>query len=108
MAVQALNVSRLRPPPPHLGPEGRKLWIETVATYAVDTEAALATLAVAAQALDRLAECRDTIKAEGLTLQDRHGRSYSNPLLKIEASARQSFAAAMRALRLAPSTSKNK
>jgi P27 family predicted phage terminase small subunit len=94
---------QLRPPPSHLGREGSQLWNATCRDFQIDAEAHLTHLSVACGALDRMSECRDVIKAEGLTLQDRHGKVFAHPLLKIEAAARQSFGQAMRALRLAPS-----
>ena len=102
MAVPASNVSRLRPPPAHLGPEGSALWRSTVRDYTIATESLLAHLEVVAGAFDRLAECRAAIKAEGLTIVDRRGDRVPHPLLKAEASARQAFQSGMRALRLQP------
>jgi hypothetical protein len=96
MAIPAPNVSRLRPPPPHLGSEGRALWIATTRDYAIDTESLLTHLGVACSSLDRMSECRDQIKAEGLTLDGK-----AHPLLRVESSARQAFTQSMRALRLA-------
>src|SRR3954467_2884349 len=102
MPVQALNVARLRPPPAHLRPEGNAMWVATIRDFQIETEAHLTHLSLACEALDRMSECRDAVKAEGLTLEDRHGKAYAHPLLKIENAARQSFQQAMRALRLAP------
>jgi P27 family predicted phage terminase small subunit len=102
MMRPAANVTRIRPPPPHLAAEGSALWRAVVRDYSVDSDVALAHLQVAAEALDRLAECRETIKAEGLTIRGKDGVPIANPLLKIENAARASFQSAMRALRLRP------
>jgi phage terminase small subunit len=102
MAVPASNISRLRPPPTHLGPEGAAFWRSTVRDYAIGSESLLTHLPVVADALDRLAECRAVIKAEGLSITDRRGDRVPHPLLKAEASARAAFQSGMRALRLQP------
>jgi phage terminase small subunit len=100
MAIPASNISRVRPPPKYLGAEGAAFWRSTVRDYEIVSESLLAHLEVVAGALDRLAECRRTIKAEGLTIVDRRGDRVPHPLLKAEAAARAAFQSGMRALRL--------
>ena len=101
MPIPSPNVARLRPPPSHLGREGSALWNATVRDYQVDSEAHLDPSIRSLRALDRMSECRDVIKVEGLMLDGK-----AHPLLKVEASARQAFGQAMRALRLAPGKTK--
>jgi P27 family predicted phage terminase small subunit len=102
MALPGTNLLRLRPPPGHLGAEGNALWRSVTRDYEVNTDAQLAQLEVACGALDRMAECRAVIKAEGLTIADRYGDKVAHPLLRVESAARSAFLAGMRALRLAP------
>jgi P27 family predicted phage terminase small subunit len=104
MALPGTNVTRLRPPPAHLGTEGSALWRSVTRDYEVNTDAQLAQLEVACGALDRMAECRAVIKTEGLTIEDRHGDKVAHPLLRVESACRAAFQSGMRALRLAPST----
>jgi phage terminase small subunit len=108
MAAPASNISRLRPPPKHLGPDGAAFWRCTVRDYEFSSESLLSHLEVVAGALDRLAECRAAIKAEGLTIVDKRGDRVPHPLLKAEAAARQAFQSGMRALRLQPSRSEKR
>jgi P27 family predicted phage terminase small subunit len=103
MVLPNANVTRLRPPPAHLGTEGSALWRSVVRDYQIDTDAQCAQLEVACGALDRMAECRAALKAEGLTIADRHGDKVAHPLLRVESACRSAFQSAMRALRLAPS-----
>jgi phage terminase small subunit len=103
MASPASNVSRIRPPPPHLGPHGAALWRSVVRDYEVNNEAQLVHLEVAAGALDRLEQCREIIRTEGLVLDDKRVGKIAHPLLKVENACRSAFQSAMRALRLAPS-----
>jgi phage terminase small subunit len=103
MGSPATNVSRLRPPPPHLGPHGAALWKAVVRDYEVNNEPQLVHLAVAAAALDRLEQCREIIKTEGLVLDDKRVGKIAHPLLKVENACRAAFQSAMRALRLQPS-----
>jgi phage terminase small subunit len=104
MASLAPNVSRLRPPPSHLGPEGRALWLATLRDYAIDSEPMLVHLDVVCTALDRLTQCRKVIEDEGLVLTDRKGDKLLHPAAKAESAARAAFQSGMRALRLQPST----
>jgi Phage terminase, small subunit len=108
MAVPGSTVHRLRPPPAHLGPDGRAFWISTVRDYQIETESLLTQVQIACEALDRMAECRRAVAEEGMTLADRHGTRIAHPLLKIEAANRAQFQAAMRALRLQPGRGQKK
>jgi P27 family predicted phage terminase small subunit len=107
MALPGANVPRLRPPPAHLGEEGSALWRSVIRDYQVDTDAQLAQLEVACGALDRMAECRTVIKAEGLTIDDRRGDKVAHPLLRVESACRSAFQSGMRALRLAPTAERD-
>jgi hypothetical protein len=100
MALPGANVTRLRPPPPHLGVHGAAFWRAICADYEINNEAQLAHLGVAAGALDRLEQCRELIKTEGLVIDDRRVGKIAHPLLKTENGCRAVFLSAMRALRL--------
>jgi P27 family predicted phage terminase small subunit len=102
MPVAPSTVRRLRPPPAHLGAEGRAFWIATVRDYQIATESLLTQVQIACEALDRMSQCRRTVAEEGLTIADRHGTKLAHPLLKIEAANRAQFQSALRALRLQP------
>jgi phage terminase small subunit len=102
MAVPASNISRLRPPPKHLGPDGCAFWVATIRDYQIEAESVLTQVQLACEALDRIAECRQTVAKEGMTLADRHGTRIAHPLLKVESANRAQFQNAMRALRLQP------
>jgi phage terminase small subunit len=102
LASPVSNIVRLQPPPAHLGPDGARFWTATLRDFVLDSEALMTHLAVACGALDRLSECRETIKREGLTLVTRKGDVIAHPLLRAEASARLAFGQALRALRLQP------
>ena len=104
MASLAPNVNRLRPPPPHLGAEGRALWLATLRDYQIDSEPLLVHLGVVCSALDRLCECREIIKAEGMVITDRKGDRLPHPLLRAEAASLAAFQSGMRALRLQPTS----
>ena len=107
MASTASNVSRIRPPPPHLGAHGAAFWRSIVLAYEINNEAQLAHLDVAAGALDRLEQCREIIKLEGLVIDDRRVGKIAHPLLKTENGCRAAFQSAMRALRLQPSAERD-
>jgi|GraSoiStandDraft_39_1057311.scaffolds.fasta_scaffold161361_3 hypothetical protein len=99
------KVTRLHPPPPHLGEAGKAFWIATIRDYQVETGPLLTHLEVASGALDRLSECRQVIKSEGLMITEdgkEDGKKIAHPLLKVESASRAAFQSAMRALRLQP------
>lgn len=106
--VAPATVSRLRPVPSHLGQHGAALWRSVVRDFVVDTEPQLVHLSVAAEALDRLEQCREVIRVEGLVIDDKRVGKIAHPLLKVENGCRASFQAAMRALRLAPSADRGR
>jgi hypothetical protein len=103
MALPGTNVTRLRPPPPHLGVHGAAFWRAIVRDYEINNEGQLAHLDIAAGALDRLEQCRELIKTEGLVIDDKRVGKIAHPLLKTENGCRAAFQSAMRALRLQPS-----
>jgi phage terminase small subunit len=102
MTLPGANVTRLRPPPPHLGAPGAQFWRSIVADFEINNEAQLTHLEVAAGALDRLEQCRERIKLEGLVIDDKRVGKIAHPLLKVENACRSAFQSAMRALRLQP------
>lgn len=83
--------------PRHLSPSSRKLFRRVVADYELDREPhALETLRLACEALDRCAEARDVLAADGAILRDRFGQARAHPAVAIE---RDSRLAALRAFR---------
>jgi P27 family predicted phage terminase small subunit len=62
--------------------------------------AALAVLAVACEALQRLRQAQEAIRADGLTVLDRFGQKKNHPALLTERDARSGFLTAIRQLGL--------
>ena len=77
-------VSSLPNPPRPLGEAGQSLWDRIQTEYNVVDSGGIEMLTLACEALDRAAELRAQIDADGLMNQ--HGRE--NPLLKHELAAR--------------------
>jgi len=69
--------------PRHLRTDGRRLWRRVVAEYLVDDAHALELLRLACEAIDRAAQARDVIAAEGMTRQGRWG-PVTHPAIAIE------------------------
>jgi len=83
-------------PPVHLGPAGRRLWRAVLAGYRLAaTERAI--LQAGCEALDRQAEARALIDAEGLIIEGRYGPR-AHPALAIERDARLALVRTLRAL----------
>lgn len=83
--------------PSHLTPSSKSLFRRIASDYQLDREpAALETLRLACEALDRCAEARQVIEAEGALTADRFGAPKAHPAVAIE---RDSRIAALRAFR---------
>ncbi len=89
-------------PPSHLSKESRRLWVEIVKEYVFDDQASLSVLVVALEARDRLAECRERINTDGLTITDRFGQVRPHPLLSAERDARSGVLQGFKMLGLDP------
>ncbi len=59
--------------PTHLGSDGRRLWRRVMAEYVLDDAAGAELLRLACEALDRCAQARAILAAEGLTIEGRFG-----------------------------------
>lgn len=87
-------------PPAHLRAAGRDLWRSIREDYHIDDAAALALLATAAEALDRLRAAQEAVEADGELVADRYGQKKLNPALTLEKDARAGFLAALKMLNL--------
>ena len=83
--------------PAHLSPSSKRLYRRIVADYQLGREpAALETLRLALESLDRCTEAREVIDQEGALYLDRFGQPKPHPAISIE---RDSRIAALRAFR---------
>ena len=95
-----------KPPkaPGHLSKRSAELWAEIVSTGKWSGPR-LAVLQVGLESLDRCDEVREAIDRQGLmTTTEKTGVVHVHPLLRLEASSRNQFFAAMEKLRLHYST----
>ena len=81
--------------PKHLRPETRRFWQSVVRDYMLEDHH-MKLLLLTCEALDRCAEARDRLGAEGLTVGTGDGSQKAHPLIAVERDAR---IAAMRGLR---------
>ena len=88
-----------RKTPSHLSKSSAEWWLQTIAEYHLEQHHEL-LLTSACEALDRAAECRLIIDAEGLTTTDRFGQSRPHSLLSTELASRAQFAKQLRELDL--------
>lgn len=86
-------------PPPHLGEDGRKLWLDIQRAYQIDDPGGLVLLRVACEALDRAESCRQLIDEQGAMLTIR-GIPRAHPALAAERDARAAIVRAIRNLNL--------
>jgi phage terminase small subunit len=83
--------------PAHLSPSSKRLYRQLVADYALDREpAAIETLRLACEALDRAAEARRELAENGAVYIDRFNQPKTSPWVAIE---RDSRIAAVRCFR---------
>jgi len=85
--------------PEHLGPAGRRLFRVVSDNFVLEPHHEIILLA-AAEALDRSAEARARVAAEGLTVKDRFGIDRPHSLLATERDSRIAFLRALAALGL--------
>jgi P27 family predicted phage terminase small subunit len=85
--------------PAHLGPAGKAAWRRYQREYGVDDDA-LPILEQLCNALDRQAEARAIIAAEGMIDKDRFKQKRAHPAVAIERDARLAALRAMRMLGL--------
>jgi P27 family predicted phage terminase small subunit len=94
-------------PPRHLSAAARKFWRSVLAAYELETHH-LAILAAACEAMDRMAEARAAIEADGAYISGRFGMK-AHPALAIERDSRTAMLRAIRELGLdleAPASSR--
>jgi P27 family predicted phage terminase small subunit len=89
------------PPPDHLGEPERQIWRDVFSDFKLETRAAHHILVSALEAHQRARECREAIKAKGMTVGGKDGQLMRpHPLLAVERDARQAWLAGIRALGL--------
>jgi P27 family predicted phage terminase small subunit len=91
---------KLEKSPKHLASEGGEYWSQVIAEFSINDAPGLALLLTACEALDRMAEARRVIEADGAIVKDRYGQSKVHPACQLEKDSRNGFLAAMRALNL--------
>jgi hypothetical protein len=85
--------------PEHLGDAGRALWHAIIADYRINDAGGLALLGQAAEACDRVAECRRLITEQGAVIRS-NGAVRAHPLLATERDARAAMLRAIRYMNL--------
>lgn len=85
-------------PPKGLSPEGRRMWKEIIAEYGIDDSVGLQLLRSACEAFDICQMAQSKIRAEGMTITDRHLQVKPHPLLAAMRDARSSMLNALKAL----------
>jgi len=86
--------------PAHLGDAGRLLWQEIQAQYQIADAGGRALLQQAAEAADRVNECREIVAAQGAVVRVKGGAPRAHPLLSVERDARAAMLRAVRFLNL--------
>ena len=92
--------------PASLSPRAKARWQSIMQQWDIDDERGLALLEVALRAEDEMDAAEKLIAREGMILQDRFGRSYPHPAVRIRHAARAAMLQAFRTLGLAPETDK--
>ena len=87
-------------PPAYLGKAGRTWFRKVIADYQFDTAPEIELLVQAAATLDRIEQCREAIKQDGMTAPTAGGGCKPHPCLNAERDNRTLFARLNRELRL--------
>ena len=85
--------------PRHLEGPGKALWKAVNGDYALESHQ-LVVLQTACEALDRMTQAREAIRADGLTYADGKGGIHPHPCVSIERDSRIAVLRALRELNL--------
>ena len=77
------NSTSVQVPPSHLQESGSYLWSSTLQEWTL-TDADMVVLVTACECADRLAQIREAITRDGVSIVDPSGRMRSHPLLAAE------------------------
>jgi P27 family predicted phage terminase small subunit len=99
--------NRQFPPPAHLSVEMQAWWSEVVAEVFFLEPHRARLLQLACESLDRVAEARAIIAAEGLTFNDRHGCPRVHPACIVERDNKIAAGRLIKELALDPPADKN-
>ena len=86
--------------PENLSQAAKKLWQKIQGEYQITDSGGLSILTTALEAWDRMKQCEQTLKNDGLTVSDRFGQQKISPLCAVERDARSQFLAAIKMLNL--------
>jgi P27 family predicted phage terminase small subunit len=86
--------------PGHLGAEARAWWNRIQAEYGIEDQAGKLLLQVALEAFDRMRQCQEAIRAEGIIARGSKRQPRAHPLLAVERDARGQMLAALKQLNL--------
>lgn len=86
--------------PKNLKSEGRKFWRSVLGEYQFEKSHDFELLQQAAQCIDRLTECQETIERDGMFQKNRYGQTVENPALKVEKDQNRLFLSIVRELGL--------
>lgn len=85
--------------PAHLSAEAKRWWVRLVTDFDLE-DTALLVLETALESFDRVRQCQEALKREGLTVADRYGKPRAHPLVAVERDARLTMLRALKALNL--------
>jgi len=74
---------KVETPPDHLSTASKRWWKRVVAEFGFESGGELAVLSEVAASMDRVTECRQILKAEGLTVKGDRG-SVVHPAARLE------------------------
>jgi P27 family predicted phage terminase small subunit len=97
MAVRAVREPSLPQPPDHLSPTAAAWWTAVVAEFDLEAHQ-LVILEAAADAYDRMLECRAIVLTEGAVVRDRYDKPKTHPAALLERDSRLSLARLIREL----------
>jgi phage terminase small subunit len=98
MAVRAVREPSLPQPPDHLSPTAAAWWTAVVAEFDLEAHQ-LVILEAAADAYDRMLECRAIVLTEGAVVRDRYDKPKTHPAALLERDSRLSLLGSSGSLR---------
>jgi len=93
-------MTKIHRAPKNLNETGRRFWRSVLKEYEFDKTHDFELLAQASECLDRMTECREAVKNDGLFSKDRYGRPVEHDGLKVERAEKKLFLSIIRELGL--------
>ena len=93
-------MTKIRRAPKNLDKTGKKFWKAVLGEFEFEKTHDFELLSQACECLDRIFQCQEAVKADGLFQKDRYGKPVEHDALKVERAQKKLFLSIIRELGL--------